>query len=257
MIGAAESAAIAWPLLVTIACALAVDRRRASRRREALNRALHELRRPLHALVLSAATLAGRTAGGFPVRVPLDVHIEAAIAALDDLDAEVNGRTQPRVHRTLRADRLASEAVARWSGPATLLGREIDLRWRAGPAEVVGDGAALARALDNLLANSLEHGAERVVVEGAADDGRLRIAVSDGGEGGRGAGELAGPLRPRSGGSDPRRGHGLEIVARTASAHRGRFAFAAGDHGARAVLELPIARGCAGLASASRPSDAA
>ncbi|HSI79257.1 MAG TPA: ATP-binding protein [Solirubrobacterales bacterium] len=257
MIGTTESAVAAWPLLVTIACALAVDRRRASRRREALNRALHELRRPLQILALTAAAPASRSAvassGGATVRD----HVGAAIAALDTLDAELNGRPQPRVRRVLRADRLAGEAVARWSGPAALLGREIDLRWRAGPAEVVGDPAALGRALDNLLANSLEHGAEQVLVEGAVDGDRLRIAVADGSDPERGAGELAAPLRTRPGGRDPRRGHGLAIVAGTAAAHRGRFAFAAGERGARAVIELPIACDRAGLSRASPPADVA
>jgi hypothetical protein len=43
----ADTAAAGWPLLASAALVLAGDRFRALRQRQALNRLLHELRRPL------------------------------------------------------------------------------------------------------------------------------------------------------------------------------------------------------------------
>ena len=244
MIEIAEGASVAWPMLVTIAAAVALDRRRECRRRTALNVALHELRRPLNALALATHGPAGR--GRSPVGTR--GQVEAAIAALAGLDAEVNGRRAPRLRARLRADELARDAIERWSAPAALLGRDLDLRWRAGPAVVVGDRAALSRALDNLLANALEHGGRAVRIEAGVARRRLRIAVAEGDRGaGNGRGELAVPLRRAPAGNrDPRRGHGLATVARIASAHGGRLAFRRDGAGARAVLELPLADGLAG-----------
>ena len=58
----AELGVAGWPLGVTLAAALVGDRVRKARRRAALNRALHELRRPLQALALAPAP-PGRTRG--------------------------------------------------------------------------------------------------------------------------------------------------------------------------------------------------
>src|SRR5919204_2667457 len=80
----AELGAAGWPLGLTLAAALVGDRVRASRRRNALNRALHELRRPLQALVLSSGASQGP--GAHAMRV--------AICALGDLDREINGGTR-------------------------------------------------------------------------------------------------------------------------------------------------------------------
>jgi signal transduction histidine kinase len=99
----------------------------------------------------------------------------------------------------------------------------------------------VASALDNLISNSLEHGGTRVRVTARSVRGRLRISVADGSPGGRVA-CLAGPVRRQpSGTTDPRRGHGLGIVARFAAEHGGRFAFQRGDAGSVALLELPLA----------------
>jgi PAS domain S-box-containing protein len=48
---------------------------------------------------------------------------------------------------------------------------------------VTGDRDRIAQALDNLLANSLRHGAPPVTVEARADDATVEICVSDRGEG--------------------------------------------------------------------------
>src|SRR5919204_6077451 len=80
----AEVTLATWPVAVTIAGAVAGAWVRESRRRNALNRALHELRRPLQALVLSSGASQGP--GAHAMRV--------AICALGDLDREINGGTR-------------------------------------------------------------------------------------------------------------------------------------------------------------------
>jgi hypothetical protein len=98
--------AAGWPLGVTLAVVLVGDRVRESRRRAALNRALHELRRPLQALVLSPA--ASPEAGSQAVR--------AAIAALGDLDREINGGPRPFAPRPVACRALVQAAVERGRG---------------------------------------------------------------------------------------------------------------------------------------------
>src|SRR6185369_16775982 len=56
----AEVPPVAWPLALSFATVVAAERVRARRRRELLNRSLHELRRPLQALVLQARNAVAR-----------------------------------------------------------------------------------------------------------------------------------------------------------------------------------------------------
>jgi signal transduction histidine kinase len=220
----AESASFAWPLALTLASVALADRFRVRRRREDLNRALHELRRPLQALVLSTE----RAAEG---------QLDQAIAALGDLDREINGGA-PRERRRIDARALAEGAVARWSDAAARARRPLELAWVAGPCEVEGEPSALARALDNLVANALEHGAGRIRIEGTARPGRVRIRVSD--EGRMSGSATPAPPRSRRS-SHGRRGHGLRVVASVAAEHGGRFACCGHAGGTSAVIELPIA----------------
>jgi signal transduction histidine kinase len=232
-----EAAATAWPLVATVACAVTVDRLRAGRRREALNRALHELRRPLQVMALDRAC-ANRNGNG---RSAGQGHLDAALAALADLDAEINGERPSRMRSALDARKVIAEAVGRWHSPAAMLGRELELQLPIGEPKVRARREAIAGALDNLISNSLEHGGTRIRVTARTLRGRLRISVADGSPGGRVA-SLAGPLRRQpSGTADPRRGHGLAIVSRFAAEHGGRFAFHCGDTGSIAMLELPLA----------------
>ena len=55
----AEAAPVACPLAVSFATVIAAERVRTRRRRELLNGSLHELRRPLEALVLQARSAPG------------------------------------------------------------------------------------------------------------------------------------------------------------------------------------------------------
>jgi signal transduction histidine kinase len=230
-----DAAATAWPLAATVACAVTVERLRTTRRRESLNRALHELRRPLQVMALDRASPNGAGGAGRPG------HLDAALAALADLDAEINGERPSRMRAAVDARRVIAEAVGRWHSPAAMLGRELEVQLPIGAPKIRTRREAIAAALDNLISNSLEHGGTRIRVTARSLHGRLRISVADHAPGGR-VGSLAGPLRRQpSGGADPRRGHGLAIVSRFAAEHGGRFAFHRSDAGSIALLELPLA----------------
>jgi two-component system osmolarity sensor histidine kinase EnvZ len=124
---------------------------------------------------------------------------------------------------------LVLGCLERWRPMAARCGG-FRVYWDAGPAPVEGDPARLAQALDNLIANAIEHGTPPVVVTGARVAGRIRITIANG-------------IRrePEARAGDPRRGHGTEIVSEVASAHRGRFALCQTGSGCVAALELPLA----------------
>ena len=166
----AELGIAGWSLGVTLAAALLGDRVRKARRRAALNRALHELRRPLQVLALAPAPSG---------RAPAPAAAELALAALDDLDHEINGSPRSLAPRPVACRALVESAVERWRGPAAQARRSLELRWRAGAAMVMADPCRVSQALDNLLANAIEHGGLRVRVEAAIGARRVRISVSN------------------------------------------------------------------------------
>jgi two-component system, OmpR family, sensor histidine kinase BaeS len=211
-----------WPLAATMAV-LVGARVREVRHRLRLNRALHELRRPLQALALALADRDEPALAGTPSSLDL------AMAALEDLDGAVNG-SDPAIHaRPVACRALVAGAVERWRGPAARAGRSLVLEWRAGAAIVDADPARVSQALDNLIANALEHGGLRVRVEVSISAVGVRIVVANRG------------VATRAWRRDPRRGHGLEVVRRTAAAHGGRFALGANGAEVVAALELPLA----------------
>jgi signal transduction histidine kinase len=226
----------AWPLAVSLAAA-AAQGLLAGRRRTALNEALHELRRPLQVLALAAP-------GRPPELAAIEGSVRMAATALERLEREINGAGARGVHAPLFVHPLLDAAVARWRGRAELAGGSLALRWRAGEAMVVGDRDEIARALDNLISNAIEHGGPEIVLEARARSTRLCLAVIDcGREPGseprrEGSAELITRLSGRR-----LRGHGLRLVRRTAVAHGGDFRLHCSERGAEAVLELPLAGG--------------
>jgi signal transduction histidine kinase len=192
-----------------------------------LNRALHELRRPLQALLLMEER------GGRPAATPPAASrrglLELATSALQDLDGAVNGEAPARPPRRFSCREAVMACLERWRSQAAQAGG-IRAYWDAGPAMVEGDATRLAQALDNLVSNALEHGDPPVVVTGALVTGRIRITIANGV---RRDGVAQAP--------DPRHGHGTEVVSDVASAHRGRFAICHTGSGCVAALELPLA----------------
>ena len=197
--------------------------------RRRLNRALHEVRRPLQTLALmdegSAPALQASPPGA--ARRGL---LELAASALVVLDGQVNGSEVPRSVRTVGCRELVLASLERWRGAVP--DGSIRLFWDAGPAPVEGDPVAISQGLDNLIANAIEHGGPPVVLTGAKVAGRVRITLANGR-----AGEERAP-RDR----DPRRGHGVGLVADMAARHSGRFAICETSSGCVAALELPLAQ---------------
>ena len=205
-----------------------------SRRTERLNRALHELRRPLQALVLLEGS-GGQLSPTHPEATRRGL-LELALAALAQLDQAVNGTAMAVPARRVSCRELIHAALERCR--AAFEDSEVRLFWDAGPAYVSGDPAGIAGALDNLLVNALEHGCPRVVVTGAEIAGRLRITVANRVE------------RENSrNGANPRHGHGIPVVSEVAKAHGGRFALYRSSDGCVAALELPLADRAAALAA--------
>jgi signal transduction histidine kinase len=201
--------------------------------RHRLNRALHELRRPLQALALMEDR-----PGDVAVGSARDGLIELARSALAELDAAVNGAAAPSAPREVCCRELVLAAIERWRGAASEAGG-IRVFWDAGPATVRCDPIRVSQALDNLMANAVEHGAPPVVVTGASVAGRVRITVAN-------------ALDEASGGTvaaDPRRGHGIEVVSEVARSHSGRFALCRTGSGCVAALEFPLTDGDLALAA--------
>jgi signal transduction histidine kinase len=224
-----------WPVVLSMAAAVAAQSLRAGRRRSALNEALHELRRPLQAVALAAGPRFGSPAGvGEP--------IELATVALERLDREINGGPLVPALGSVDVAALARSAVARWQARVRVAEGSLELRWNAGPALVSGDRSALAQALDNLIVNAIEHGGPIVEVGARRHGRRVRIAVADSGRTPRETARWASPasVLARITGRN-RRGHGLTVVRRVANAHGGRFELRRSERGSVATLELPLA----------------
>jgi signal transduction histidine kinase len=232
-----------WPALggagLTLAAAV-----RDGRRRTVLNERLHEVRRPLQALALMTTP----AVGGPPVG---EGPLEMAAAALARLDREINGEAEVAVRAALAVRPLVEAARQRWQTQAALRGATIAVRWDAGEAAIEGDRIDLAAALDNLVANALEHGGPRIELTADLVGPRICLAVVDSGSGaGRRARDRDASVRARAArrrrtpfgrlSGRARHGHGLRLVRRTAAAHAGTFALHKGKDGTSAVLELPL-----------------
>lgn len=222
------------PFGLTLAMALVGGRVRATRRRAALNRALHELRRPLQALSLAAsAPRPGAPSGAIVTRETVD----AALAALAELDQAVNGMRPVLRPQSVAVDALIRSVAQRWRDAAAASGRSLSVRSEAGAVAVAADRSRLERAIENLIVNALEHGTGEVRLNASLGRGAARIAVADDGSGDPRS-------RPRGrvvGSRDPRHGHGLRIVAEIAREHGGRFLLERSAGRTEAVLELPVA----------------
>ena len=233
------------PFAASFAVAGGFSALREGRRRTSLNAAVHELRRPLQALALAAPD---ELEDDFAV----DSSLRMAAAALERLEAEINGGSPGGDVGPVRVRALVETSARRWRPRAALAGRALRVSWEGRDRLLEGDECALAQMLDNLITNGLRHGCGEVVVKAAEDGDRLVLAVLDSGcrSGGRGGPGGSREPRRRGGrrlaslperlGGRRRHGHGLKVVARTAAEHGGSFELRREESGTRAVLELPL-----------------
>ena len=138
-------AAIAVLLVAAIAAVELARLVRNARRALRINRALHELRRPLQTIALA---LADEREDLRSARACL----EQARFALDELDAVVNGGGRAPERVRVAISELAVALEDRWR----VAGVHVD---PPGMGEMIdADPRRLGAALDNLVANALRHG---------------------------------------------------------------------------------------------------
>lgn len=230
-------ALVGWTIAaVSVVAGLLAELRR-GRQLEQVTRAAHELRGPITAARLGV-DLGVRTGVLAEERLrAVELELERAALALEDFAKPVRGnQAPPRLHEVHLRALLAASAEA-WRPAAVERGGDIRVLWAAGEVVVHGDRLRLAQAVENLIANAIEHGGGVVEVRGRLDAGSLRIEVTDRGPG------LPAPvaaLTRRARGGRGSRGRGLAIAARIACEHGGRLAAAPSDRGARLLLELPL-----------------
>ena len=206
-------------------------------------RASHELRGALSAMSLALSRM---EAG--PEREPLRESVEGlrsqharALLATEDLEAAGGDglETGTEANTLVDLEILVRRCVRAW---AAAHGRwRVVLDWRAGRPEVWGQAGRLGQALDNLIANALEHGAGPVTVVGRLTSTSVTVAVLDRGEGLRRSLE-----RPAAVSWRARRGHGLAIVRRAIDDHGGRMQLIRESRGTGVQISLPLAHGSPG-----------
>lgn len=223
------------PMAVSLALAGGFSGIREGHRRAVLNEAVHEVRRPLQALVLTLPDR-GEVNAGF------DSSLRMAAIALEKLEREINGGAASEPTRAISLRSLAEDAVARWHLAARRTGKSLSLKLEVGAAVLWGVESDLSQALDNLISNGLRHGGRDVVIEVEEQEGRLLLAVCDSGGG------VRTPTSQRAGKTVARilrrspHGHGLRIVRRIAAGHGGSFELRTQAEGTRAVISLPSGR---------------
>ncbi|WP_062515944.1 sensor histidine kinase [Demequina gelatinilytica] len=251
--GEAEPMPDGGPYDETMALAASVDD--ALRRRTEAERAVrdfvadasHELRTPV-AKIQGWAEVALSAAPDNPRgRHATERVIGAAeelAAIVDELGLLARLDAAPRTSRErIDVGALAREVVADAGvvAPAAALTCHVG----DGVPAVVGDRAALTRAVRNLVGNALQHGGERIDVRVEAVDGGAAVTVADDGPG------IPRELRTRvfdrffstAPGNPRHSGLGLAIVGAAARTHGGRAEVLDSDRGATVLLWLPAAIG--------------
>ncbi len=120
-------------------------------------------------------------------------------------------------------------------------GARVLVRATARPVQLEADRSRLGMALDNLIANGVEHGRGPVELDAEIGERSLRLEVRNRRR--PGAAPLDGAIPRPTGVADPRRGHGLRIAGREAASAAGALIPPRSDAEGTVVaaLELPRA----------------
>jgi signal transduction histidine kinase len=220
-------------------------------RLDSLARPLHELRGALAALELGLSFMerSGR------LRQQLNgcadsLHVSLDRAALAARDIDILRVGEPKavdIKIEVEFQELVLRSARAWSFLAPTFASSLEVDWRAGPVRVLGHAGRLQQALDNLIANALEHGGPRVVIEGERREQLVRVLISDGGGGP--PPDLDGVLAEKTAAISPARspraahGYGLSIASQVIREHRGRLALGMGSNGPGLLIELPATDG--------------
>jgi signal transduction histidine kinase len=224
------------PVAASFAMAGGISALREGRRRHALNEAVHELRRPLQIIALSAPNSSNQERA-------FESSLQMAAAAVDRLDSEINGRPVQKMFAPVPFREIVGTAVERWGTEVFLDDRVVRLDWAAGDPCLSVDAVALSQAVDNMISNGLEHGLGEIAVEVRRLDRGVRLVVRNRRRGEAPASRWsARDLCARISGRR-RHGHGLRIVRRVAAHNGGSFRLRQGEDRCEAVLDLPLPGG--------------
>lgn len=220
-------------------------------RRRSFANIVHELGRPLGAVLAAVQVLRGDAGADPDVRAELltGVHkeltgMEPLLDDLSQLHADATGRRRLDRRAVNLVDWLAG-VLPPWREAATAKG----LAWVAEispelpPADI--DAPRMAQVVGNLLSNAIKYTATGgVAVSAVAGDGEMRIAVADTGPG-IPAGEHAQVFEPFYRGAAARTteglGVGLAIARSLTEAHGGRLSIdSAPGRGSVFTIHLPI-----------------
>jgi signal transduction histidine kinase len=185
---------------------------------ELLRIVAHDVRSPLHTILMASDLLEARSPAESDLQRPVDI-IRAAVRQIDQLVEDVLASAVPAERRT--ADRegsdarqLLDETVAQHCGLAELQGVLLEAE-PPGPVRAAVARGPLLRALSNLVVNAITHtpegGTVRLVARQMGAD--IAFMVTDTGNGIEAA-DLGRLLAPGAGDVTPpgRTGHGLAIV---------------------------------------------
>jgi signal transduction histidine kinase len=144
---------------------------------------------------------------------------------------------------------VAGRVVDAWNVSLSLGSRQVALDWRAGVTRVHGYPMRLTQALDNLVANAVEHGRGPVTVTGRMSGSQVSVCVLD-----RGAGLMRPRLdvRPRS--WQARHGHGLVVARHAVELHGGTLRPVRGPLGSGIEVRLPAGAGPAPVQASGTPA---
>ena len=218
----------------------------ASRARAFSANAAHELRTPLTAMLGEVQVTLRRERSPEEYRTALHV-VEEEVQRLTRL-VEMLLALARADNGTLDADAIRFDLAraARLAADRAIVahpGADRRLTLRLAPATALGDPLLAGRVLDNLLDNALRHGGRNVEVALEVGPDRIRVAVSDDGNG------VPDSIRSRvferfsrEGAPASGFGLGLAIARALAEAQGGKLWLDDAAPGARFVVELPAAR---------------